>query len=884
MKRLRIKVDKPNTPAELYLNHIATSYRISKHPNVHESKNVVFESLEDSINLYELIIDLDLKESDTVYYTTQYHYQDATGTMFTSDWSLPTLVRPERNGLTLPNTIIKTPKVTHDYTEEEVLSIGSNSMSLFTGIGRHNKTTWVVKDSDGVIVYQRSDDRDNLTELLPEWKPEPGKAYMIEAIHSTDTNSESNQGRSIFLNYTKAVDLYDFELITTFYVGTNVWHRVKIYVPNFKNYDVEIRTATGQVVAKLEKCDTLVYYINTSGFEYNAPYQWYVRVRFSDDSVTDWALAHEGIAYNKDEDADLDGEEDRTYLKKITDGPLWYISSTSNQLSNINTFEITNKEFFWIEDNKIVLYKLDSNRITKVKDLFTLSAQNTFDSKDNVENTVLPYASFIKVDEFDFICMYKVLNNNDHYGATRFLRFIYNPVLKSVTLQNSLEIKDEDTGFGVSNGYARLSSVTTPIYWFVYEQDPSIKPMKAGIILLKLEVSEKDMTYTTFLAKKTGIYHSARLFVNKSKKLCLIAGTSKYTTNIFTSEQVYKRDSNVILQIDTSKLRTLKAGTYNTIAEAFDVTRTIANLPTDKSPYTIFNFHPIKLKSGDVLLFNNSEKGEELGNQDLLVYASESNGFILEEYNKGLAVPFRNTIEMKNWDIIRVSSNVEGEQICYTYLSTNNESDEHTDSTATISYPTTLSFKHDQTVIEHPYQFEDTNTGLETPKGKKLVWVDKTQHRTFTNYHPIYTRSHTEPTSEEGLPIEYCRSLDMLNNVTVNVEMGQIVGENSYDSGEDENPTPYTPSLIVSTNAVTLATDGSATVGVEHNQKYFDVSIDTVGRNLVTIEELSEGNFGKNASFVVKSKGQVGNFTLTVNLYNTNEDVIRTSTITGVIK
>lgn len=884
MKRLRIKVDKPNTPAELNLSHTATSYRISKHPNVHETSNIIFESLEDMANLYEIIVDLDLKESDTVYYTTQYHYQDASGTLFTSDWSLPTLVRPERNGLTLPNTIIKTPKVTLDYSEEEVVSIGSNSMSLFTGIGRHNKTTWVVKDSDGVIVYQRPDDTDNLTSLLPEWKPEAGKAYLIEAIHSTDTNAESNQGRSVFLNYSNATDLYDFELITTFYVGTNVWHRLKIYVPNFKNYDVEIRKPTGEVVAKLEESSVLVYYINTNGFEYNAPYQWYVRVRFNDDSVTDWVLAHEGIAYNRDEDSDMDSEEDRTYLKQIIDGPSWNITSTTNQLSNINTFEITNKEFFWIEDNKIVLYKLDSNRITKVKDLFVLSTQNGFDAKDNVDNVVLPYASFIKVDEFDFICMYKVLNNNDHYGATRFLRFIYNPVVKNVTLQNSLEIKDIDTGFGVSNGYARLSSVTTPIFWFVFEQDPSIKPTKEGIIILRLEVTEKELNYGYYLAKKSGIYHCAKLFVNKNKKLCLIAGTSTYKTNIETSEQIYQRNSNKVLLLDTSKMRNIKAGNYNSIAESFDTTRELANIPTDKSPYTIFNLHPIKLKSGDILLFNNSEMGDNLGNQDLLVYASESNGFLLEEYNKGLAVPFRNTIEMRNWDIIRVSSNIEGEQICYTYLSTNNQSSDDNVSTVNIEYPKTLTFKHEHTVLEHPYQFKDSEVGIEAPIGKKWTWVDKAQQRTFTNFHPMYTRSHTEPTQEEGLPIEYSRSLDLLNNVTVEVNMGQTVGENSYDCGEDENPEPYTPYITTNTQAVSLTANGTVTVGVEHNQKFFDVTLDTAGKSLVTVKNLNEGQFGTGASFDLVSNGKLGNFTLTVNLYNTNEDVIRTSLITGVVK
>ena len=884
MKRLRIKVDKPKTPTELNLTHTATSYKISNHPNVHNVNHLVFESLEDQTNLYELIIDLDLKESDTVYFTTMYHYQDASGILFTSDWSLPTLVRPERNGLVLPNTIIKTPIVTHNYSEEDVMSIGSNSMSLFTGVGKHNKTTWVIKDSDGVIVYSRQDDLDNLVNLLPEWKPEEGKAYIIEAIHSTDTNAESNQGRSLFLNYTKSSDLFEFELITKFYVNTNVWYRIKLFVPNFKNYDIEIRKPNGEIAAKLSESDVLVYYINTYDFEYNKPYQWWVRIRFTDDSVTDWVMGYEGIAYDKSEDPDTDSEEDRTYLKKIKDGPIWALTSTTNQLTNINTYEIANKEFFWIEGNKIILCKVDGDTITKVKDLYSLNLQNGFEAKDYVENTILPYVSFIKVDDFDFICMYKVLNNNDHFGATRFLRFIYNPVAKTVDLLNTLEVKDPDTGYGVSNDYARLSSVTTPIFWFVFDQDPSIKPMKEGVMILKLEVSEKELTPTYLLAKRTGIFHGSRLFVNANKKLCLIAGTSTYKTNIDTSEQVYKRDFNKIYQLDTTRMMTLRDGNYDSIPGTFNILRELATIPTDKSPYEIYQFHPVKLKSGDILLFNNSESGDEMFNQNLLVYSSSSNGFLLEEYPTNLKVPFRNTIEMKNWDIIRVSSNIEGTQVAYTYLSTNNDSNIDYKSIVTATYPTKLKFTANNTVIEHPYQFEDTDTGIQVPSGKKLTWVAKAQHRIFTNYHPIITRDKTTPSAEEGYPIEYARSLDLLNNVAIEVDLGQCVGENSYDSGEEENPYPYTPYLTTSTSAVSIRVDGEVTIGVEHNQKFYNVTLDASGRNLVNVVDKSEGEFGKGASFKLVSKGLAGTFNATVSLYNTNEDVIRTTVVSGIVK
>ena len=103
MKSIRIKVDVPNIPAELNIKHVATSYRISKDPNMQDETKIIFEVNEDNINLYEIIVDANMSEHETVYVSTRYHYIDGNFVNYPSKWSLPAPINPNRHGITYPD-------------------------------------------------------------------------------------------------------------------------------------------------------------------------------------------------------------------------------------------------------------------------------------------------------------------------------------------------------------------------------------------------------------------------------------------------------------------------------------------------------------------------------------------------------------------------------------------------------------------------------------------------------------------------------------------------------------------------------------------------------------------------------------------------------------
>lgn len=885
MKTVRIRVSEARIPEGVDLTHVSTSYRVSKSTDMTDESQIVFESLEDSINLLEILIDLDISNLETVYCSTRYHYIDNNGVNYQSKWSLAAPVQGHRHGITYPDTIVKTPKVNQMLDDDGIFTIYTNPMEIFTGIGDHVSTTWEIEDSDGFPVYFRPDDKDNKEKLYPEFKPVVNKAYIVKAKHTVTGNNDSYTGKSVYLNYTKGVGLYDFEVISKFYVDTNVWHRLKIYVPNFKNYDLEIRRPNGEVVKKLYDCGILVYYINTFGFKYNNVYEWWVRVRFQDDSVTEFKKEWEGLALDKDESPDWDEDPNISFLGKITDGPSFDIKGDGNQLTSILSYEITSKEFFYVRDGKIVLLKWDNNSIVYVKDLLDPRTLNGTDPDLDIDEMVIPYITFTKHDDFQVFIHYRVQNNNSQWGKTIFLLANYNPITKELELITTNSIRDDVNHMGIANNIVRKSKSN---YWGVMESDPTIKPIKEGLWLLKIEVTNDAINLTKYIAIKKGRFSFARLIVNKNKDLFIVGGTTGSNTNIDTSELIYKRSNNTIKRIDTNKLQVDKNNIYDQLPDSFDATRVQATIPTEYSPFTQYDFMPISLASGDILLFNNCNSGEMMFNQNLLIYSTMSGLFRQEEYDLKLKVPFRNIVRFNNWDILRISSNVESKQATYVYLSSQNNPNDFKDSTKELKYPKILTFKDKITNLEVPYHFEYGDNGnvedkeiINPPMEKSVRWVDKKQYREITFSNIMYTRSKLKGLVEEGLPTEWTKGINLLNNVHLRVGLGQIIGENSYQVGHGANPYPYEPYIkLKSPDVISIQGTNSVKVIFDHNGAELDYEfVNNESKNYVTVTVPDPDN--DKFSITLRGKNVAGKFSIKVHSLGVDGEVYKSTIITG---
>jgi len=188
-----IEIDKVETGGSI--QHTKTSWQVSLTPGF-EDNNVVFESLEDEENLTSIMVPLSLDDDDLYYSRTKIHFSDGTE----SDWSKPNVITKYATGFNFNDTVIVTPQLSVDFDIRNAplggFKVTSSEFRLFSGIGSHKFTTWIIEDDNGNQVWSRMNDKYNLTSVrIPNNILLPGRMYTIKAMYITDTNAYSNYGR-----------------------------------------------------------------------------------------------------------------------------------------------------------------------------------------------------------------------------------------------------------------------------------------------------------------------------------------------------------------------------------------------------------------------------------------------------------------------------------------------------------------------------------------------------------------------------------------------------------------------------------------------------------------------------------------------------------------
>ena len=192
-----IEIDKIETGSNV--KHDETSWQISLTPGF-DDNDIVFESLNDKDNLTSIRIPLSLDDEDLYYSRTKIHFSDGSE----GDWSKPNVITKYATGFNFNDTIVVTPNLSIDMdirnTSLGGFIVTGSEFKLFSGIGKHKFTTWIIEDDKGNQVWSRMNDRDNLTSIrIPNNTLTPGKMYTIKAMYVSDTNAYSNYGRLLII-------------------------------------------------------------------------------------------------------------------------------------------------------------------------------------------------------------------------------------------------------------------------------------------------------------------------------------------------------------------------------------------------------------------------------------------------------------------------------------------------------------------------------------------------------------------------------------------------------------------------------------------------------------------------------------------------------------
>jgi len=188
-----LEIDKVITGSDI--EHSKTSWQISLTPDFN-SNNIVFESLEDENNLTSINIPLPLTSNDLYYGRIKIHFSDGSS----SDWGKPIVITKDNDGFTFNDTIIVTPSLNVDFDIRNTplggFNINCSDFKLFSGVGKHKYSNWIIEDNNGNQIWSRINDTYNLTSIrIPNNILMPGKIYTIKVMYVSDTNAYSNYGK-----------------------------------------------------------------------------------------------------------------------------------------------------------------------------------------------------------------------------------------------------------------------------------------------------------------------------------------------------------------------------------------------------------------------------------------------------------------------------------------------------------------------------------------------------------------------------------------------------------------------------------------------------------------------------------------------------------------
>ena len=177
--------------------HNATSWQVSNNGRFTDD-DIIVNVEKDKDNLYEYLFDLPITNETIYYVRTKLHFDDDTET----NWSKAVVVSKGIDGFSVNNTIIVTPKLELDVSPNEVplggFHVTADNFMLYTGIGKHKSTDWVIEDIFGKKVWSREDDTYNLTKIrIPSNVLNYNSTYVLKVRYKSDTNAYSNWGKII---------------------------------------------------------------------------------------------------------------------------------------------------------------------------------------------------------------------------------------------------------------------------------------------------------------------------------------------------------------------------------------------------------------------------------------------------------------------------------------------------------------------------------------------------------------------------------------------------------------------------------------------------------------------------------------------------------------
>ena len=637
MKRINISVVPPVLlPSNL--QHIATEYKISKDTLFVEDELLVNEVSE--TNLFEKKFTLNLREEDTFYVVTRYKYLvlDDTGSPLLENGEMvykfgtPSMITPfkgNQDGVSISDTIVKTPKVrintTTEFNNKEQVIINTSEFEMFSSLGLHSSSTYIITTLEGKELFRREFDKDNLTTLVLPEEISILDNLIIYVSHHSDTNATSNYGTYVNM-VTNRLPKYLIEMYGELWVGVDAQFSIKMINALYTNCSLDVYVDNSLKNSYNNIRDFA--FIPTGDYIVNKVYEFRFKV-----------TSFNGVEYSHTITKIARNYKDRFKEKKYADKYDYSGLLITNGYTKTLSYQLINNAIVLFKNNtrytslaKYVNMK-ENNNLQIVGDLFTLP----------VLNNIIDPSTFIKeLLNGDVIISY-ISRDNNTFGNVYVTVYEHNFFNNAFRLKNTTLIENKDE-------LVMPGSITTSgnfVYYIKYDE-------LLGNSLVKLNpytgASESfDMPY--------GVKNGISIVSDLDNNIYIMGGTDDDINNY---ELLHKRANDNIYRFSITNRVFNKIGN-NLLA-------TVDN--------EVYQFHIVPryndkdMTTTGFTLFNTIENNNHsaIANQSTYVFDLGKLTVTYKNNDHLDNLPYGNTVVMNNGDVIRYSTMDAPTQKVYTYI------------------------------------------------------------------------------------------------------------------------------------------------------------------------------------------------------------------------
>lgn len=731
-KVIKITVPKPILVENVGITHIATSYQVSLTPRFDVNNNdIVYESLEDTVNLLVKTFPVSLNSFSTLFVRTKYHY--STGSY--ENWSNIIPLKSDNVGIKLSGTVLQTPDVKYELSYDEdntYINITTTDMKLYAGAGNHISTTYIVTDIYGKEYYRRENDTNNLTSILIDGNfIKSGKNYIIKVKQFTDTNSESLFGKCMLLVNTAETKLFDIEMPYKLVPKKWLYFNLTSFTNSFLNVDIIIEDDFGNTVASNLAQRTKTPRIFTGNLDMYFKYTVKARIRLIDGEYTSYRKVYSGIVTDNEL---IDYRYNLPYLNKFTFTQEILLNGLTNQV----TRETYAGDIFLIKNNDNFIYRygvVDGilQELDKSIPLSSLALD-------------LPFTNITPLHDGRILANYASDLYLGKYRSSVLKLYEYNPISKRLIETKTKTLNNEIYATSVSSSLVSLDSGT--VYYIPSEEiDGSGKNVNLSMKLFDLETfSVKEYIPLPIDVK----FHVSLLALDKEN--IMLIGGSEQTLLENNIESFVRSNEDIYV--------------YNTISKTWTK---VATLPI-AVPVDLYSVHPVMRKDNKIVLFNSVETGDQVGNQNTINIDPKTWNITYSENDYLDLVKYTTTVALNNGDIIRISSRETDPQKVYTYISNTLALNEIKENTILNVISDLVIPKGKVVTIESPYRYNSITIQGTTPEDSGVLqWLDGDVMREFRYRDLIITRD-TVVNRNLYLPIDTYDSITILEDVGYGVD------------------------------------------------------------------------------------------------------------------